>query len=450
MADFEQAVAIEGLRRITVHLSHGDIGVRRIEGDAVLVQSDGELQCAREGDTLIIGFSPVHSFSRPPRAPRPPASPRPGLSGLGEFIDDVVTRSLDSVFTGAFGLGALSDGLTIGIPAALEQPVLEVHTAHGDIRLDGVHSTCAIRTESGDIVVHHAGGSLDATTGMGDVQINGFSGPIRASTGSGDIDLRACPDGGAIQTGSGDVEGRDLDGNWRLHSGSGDLDLRLAGESSLEISTGAGDVTVSGGMLRSLQLQTGSGDIEVRSILAGDRHRLTTGQGDVTVGIADPPGARLQIITRSGSVHSEYPLVIVGKQGPQSRDGGRFVGNIGDSAVDVEIRSGSGDVRIVRLASARSWQAPTAVVLEVPDPADAPPDLPVDAFMPPVPTMDPAVARTAPAQPAGATSAGDAHLSPDPRPAADPRLAILESLKRGEISVDEASTLLGSLEATRS
>ena len=100
MADHEQAVPVEGLRRIAVHLAHGDISVRRIEGDMVRVQSDGELRCERDSETLTIGFSPVHSFSRPPRPPRPPAGNVSGLSGLGEYVDDMLTRSLDSVFSG--------------------------------------------------------------------------------------------------------------------------------------------------------------------------------------------------------------------------------------------------------------------------------------------------------------------------------------------------------------
>ena len=134
-------------------------------------------------------------------------------------------------------------------------------------------------------MVHHAGGSLDATTGMGDVEIDHFAGPVKASSGSGDIDLRTCLDGGAIT----DRIGRCVRprSGWKLavHSGSGDMDLGLAGDASLEISTGAGDVTFHGGTLHALQLQTGSGDIEVRSILVGERHRLTTGNGDVQWGL---------------------------------------------------------------------------------------------------------------------------------------------------------------------
>jgi hypothetical protein len=51
--------------------------------------------------------------------------------------------------------------------------------------------------------------------------------------------------------------------------------------------------------------------------------------------------------------------------------------------------------------------------------------------------------------PAGDPAVPEQHYAPESSGIGnDPRLAILESLKRGEISVEEASALLGSLEAT--
>jgi hypothetical protein len=133
---------------------------------------------------------------------------------------------------------------------------------------------------------------------------------------------------------------------------------------------------------------------------------------------------------------------MVGKQGPQSRDGGRYVGNIGDSSVDVEIRSGSGDIRIFRLESTLpgSERTPTTSSFsDAPPRRDAEPDPLEEAPATQAMEPNPATSPTTPEQ----------HTMPDSTGVGnDPRLAILESLKRGEISVEEASALLGSLEAT--
>jgi hypothetical protein len=451
MADFEQRISIEGLRHISARLSRGEIVLHRIDGDTMLIEADGALECTREGDALMVGLSHLNPFQQ---RPRDAASSRrrfvTGLGDLGEFIDDVVTRSFDSIFSGEFLPGGGNADVRIGIPAVLENPVLEAVTHHGDIRLEGIHAQTMLRTGSGDIRVREAGGSLEVSSGMGDVEIKAVTGRVSATTGSGDISLDACLEGGLVHTGSGDVNGRGLGGVWRLHSGSGDIQVQVAGDASLDIATGAGDVSVTGGATRRLQLQSGSGDLTIKSVLLGERHQLSTGNGDITLGIADPPGARLQIITRSGSVRSDYPLVMVGKQGPQTRGSARFVGNIGDSSVDVEVRTGSGDVHVIRLDSGPFYQAGAASSTAGASYAAA--------SRPEAPSRDP---NTSPAPVFEAetgsgseeTVAGDDWAVPTPAPVpapattgGDPRLRILESLKNGEISVEEASMLIGALE----
>jgi hypothetical protein len=297
------------------------------------------------------------------------------------------------------------------------------------------------------------------------------------------VELEHCDEGGSGYTGSGDVEGRGLGGTWEMHTGSGDVTVAVAGSASFQITTGSGDIEIRGGIVERLEARTGSGDVECTSVLHGMAHQLITGAGDIHLAIANPPGARLQAITRMGSINSEFPLVMVGKQGPHSGAGSRYVGKVGEGPVEIELRTGSGDIDITRFrgeqpsGSYKSDARPAEPVSfqEVPRPfAAVTPSVPPTPPLAPVPAHSP-LAPLAPLAPVAADLVADDRradwsgdysgketdlmentVSPEagakqpaepirPEPAENPRLKVLESLQRGEITVQEASALLRSL-----
>jgi hypothetical protein len=169
-----------------------------------------------------------------------------------------------------------------------------------------------------------------------------------------------------------------------------------------------------------LRAKTGYGDIGVEGDPLGGQWEVRTGKGDLSLALPTTAAVRVEAATRHGSVRSELPQVKVARPGPVNQHGGRTIMVIGDEPrAEIRLETTKGDIS-VRAAGAMS----TAVAVER-RPAGVEAETRV------------AVRVEPPSQPMLAAEKG-----PDKRSA----LTILESLSRGEISVDEAETLLRSLE----
>ncbi len=471
MSEFNESILIDGVRRLEVRVPRGDVDVRRIGGDSILVESDSPISVEREANAVHIRSG--GSGQRPRSRVKPPLMFSAEGSNFGAAIGEMVSSAVESILAVDINFSGFGSAhLHVGVPATLELPDLVVSTGMGDVLVEDLSGNCTVHTSKGEIEVKGGAGSLQASTGMGDLSVDRFAGPITAHTGAGDAAIKGCDEGGAVQTGSGDIRADDIAGAWNVRSGAGDVDIRIGGEASLEVVTGAGDIAVDRGSLHRLSVHSGSGDIDCLSLLSGPRHQLSTGHGDLTVAIADPPGARLQVITRNGEVKSEYPLVGVGKQGRYAGNGGRYVGNIGNSSIDVELRTGSGDISIKK-HSANADGSPSAAWFSQqpsPEPPNKPsaPQFPVAPqpprpFSAPNPAFPPGASEFhVPAQASAEFPAPNAPFSevapskqtpmtsPDAGPSPEfsggnPRLAILENLQAGKISVNEAVALLESL-----
>ncbi len=397
-------VPATGLRTLTAHLDSGDIHLSRVEGAEVIVECAAGVMVEHSGDTLIIrgggrrsmeGMSGKHRIvvdSSIDDEDMPPFS-GPAQGDLGSFINTVVNQAVGGLLGGDFFQSSSHGRLRIGIPAVLEMPHIQITTSRGDLSLESLQGRIVLNSHLGDIKVKDSGGSLEARSGKGDIEVERFHGQVRAHSGAGDVELEQCDMGGSGHTGSGDIEGRGLGGSWEMHTGSGDVTIDVQGSASFQIATGSGDIEVRGGIVERLEARTGSGDVECASVLHGMAHRLTTGAGDIQLAIANPPGARLQAITRMGSINSEFPLVMVGKQGPHSGAGSRYVGKVGEGPVEIELRTSCGDIDITRFRGEQlsgsfksaSRPAEPVSVQEVPRPF-----VPVIPPVPPVPSFAPA------------------------------------------------------------
>ncbi len=475
----------QGVRALTVHLHQGTIQLSRVEGDELIVECAEGVAVERSGDRVVIrggagrgreGMQAKRRVDMEDNRSEDDSSPfgGPDLADLGTFINTVVGQAVNGIFRGDFPFGSSQGRVWVGVPVVLEMPRIEIQSSRGDLTVDGLKGEFVLHNHLGDIQVRDAGGTLEARSGKGDIEIKGFRGPVRAHSGMGDVELEECVEGGAVHTGSGDIEGRRLTGPWEMHTGSGDVSIEVDDSASFQVSTGSGDIELSGGYVDRLEARTGSGDVECTSILHGTRHNLITGSGDIRLAIANPPGARLQAITRMGSINSEFPLVMVGKQGPQSHGGSRYVGKIGDGTIDIELRTGAGDITINRRDSerpSRGTQREEATgtspardfspAMPAPPPFDPVPSPSPTSPISPIPAMPPIIraGEPAPFGQVGASRAEERYMNgkePEPelaedtghegeQPPENARLKVLESLQRGEITVEEASTLLRSL-----
>jgi hypothetical protein len=168
-----------------------------------------------------------------------------------------------------------------------------------------------------------------------------------------------------------------------------------------------GSIGVQGGAVGSLRMKCGAGNLECATDLGPGEHDLDTGAGNIEVRLPDNAGVRIDAVTRMGAVHSDFDLVKVGRPGPVTIGGGRFVGTIGagEATATLHMKTGAGNIAIRR--ALEPWTAGDG---------------------PSAASASQGEAET----PVAASSVG----------AERTRLAVLHSLQRGEITVEEAMALL--------
>ncbi|MGH3539621.1 MAG: DUF4097 family beta strand repeat-containing protein [Pseudonocardiaceae bacterium] len=163
------------------------------------------------------------------------------------------------------------------------------------------------------------GSSINARSGSADVAVTGMAAALDAATGSGDVRLGTVSGHLRVRTGSGEVDVISVEGT----QGSG------------TVQTGSGDVRL-GAVARDVSARTGSGDLTVVDASAGGLE-LTTGSGQLRVGIHGGVLAELDVSSGSGRAHSDLPV-----GGPPAE---------GEVALRVRARTGSGDALVTAAPS---------------------------------------------------------------------------------------------------
>jgi len=159
---------------------------------------------------------------------------------------------------------------TVLAPAGSRDLILEMHTASGDLDVEGIDAEIDLRTASGDVRLTdvHLAARSDLSTASGDYdlrrvtlgercELSTASGDIglerveladdcELSTASGDIDATDCKGPMELSTASGrvSVEKCDVVGRGKFTSASGDVDLQLGRlpKDELYASSASGDV----------------------------------------------------------------------------------------------------------------------------------------------------------------------------------------------------------------
>jgi hypothetical protein len=251
---------------------------------------------------------------------------------------------------------------------------------------------------------------------------------VAIQTASGDVQAARLHGSAQIKTASGDVLLVDVAGEVQAETVSGDVAIRLDGPTGLGVRTVSGDVIVDGGRVDRFSFTTTSGDLRMKSELGAGPHAIASVSGDAIITTRN--GIRVSAQTVAGDLSSDLPHTSEGRPGRRSLV-------VGEGTTVVQFRSTSGDLRVVG-----------------PKAADELPAIPV-VPQPPAPPAPPA----APALPASASAEGvgaepEAMPAPDGvddddaanAAADDAHLEILRALERGEISVEEATSRLASLD----
>lgn len=188
--------------------------------------------------------------------------------------------------------------LTVAAPARSR---ITLRTGSGEITVTGQAGTASVHTGSGDVALDDVAGNLEVSTGSGRATVGAVTGRLQAKSGSGDLSLA------------------ELHGPAQLRAGSGDLRL---------------------GLVRAdLQARTGSGDLVVHDAESGT-YDLTTGSGELRIGVHAGVAARLDLRSGSGRVRSDLD---VNDSAPPSD---------GSAKLDIHGRTGNGDVLVTRALGA--------------------------------------------------------------------------------------------------
>ncbi len=180
--------------------------------------------------------------------------------------------------------------VTVWAPAGSR---LAARTGAGNVAMTGTAGWAAVRTGSGGVEVDTVDGDADVTTGSGDLRVEAISGRARLRTGSGAIRLTTAGGDTDVKAGSGDVEIGSVNGNLGARTGSGDLWIADARSGQVDLTTGSGElrVGVHPGVRAELDLSSGSGHARSELDVASAPPEATvtlqvrgrTGSGDVLV-----------------------------------------------------------------------------------------------------------------------------------------------------------------------
>jgi hypothetical protein len=138
---------------------------------------------------------------------------------------------------------------------------------------------------------------------------------------------------------SGEVTLRDLTGAVRIHTVSGDADVeRVAGP--LEVDTVSGDVELKDSKLSSVKANTVSGKLRVHTALMDGPYKFDSVSGDVTMTLPADTHCTAELHSVSGDLASAFPVT-----GYSHHHGSQTV-NVQGGGVKVNMNSVSGDLSL--------------------------------------------------------------------------------------------------------
>lgn len=180
---------------------------------------------------------------------------------------------------------------------------------------------------------------INLKTGSGDIIGNNFEAiNSKVLTGSGDVEFKNVKSNLTVTTGSGDIKLLDIVGQKaELSTGSGDIKGRYITVEEVEVLTGSGDIQLQAA-IEQFNAKTGSGSIEFDSNTKVNKVTIKSGSGDITLNMPEVTGMQSVIKTGSGDVSVLFKgNLMSGMKGRAS---------IGDASTQVDIKIGSGDVKI--------------------------------------------------------------------------------------------------------
>jgi hypothetical protein len=198
------------------------------------------------------------------------------------------------------------------------------------------------RSVSGDVTMENIGGKAATETTSGDVRIDGARNGARAETTSGDVMVADIENGVYCRTASGEVEAKNVSGNAELNCVSGDVTAEnIRGDIEAETVSGSVRMTgISGASVVKGKTMSGSviyeGDID-----SSGRYSLQVHSGRVEMSIPSGSAVDLEASVFSGSINTEFDVVVSGKL-----DKKNLRGTVNGGGADVMLKTFSGTIHL--------------------------------------------------------------------------------------------------------
>lgn len=341
-----------------------------------------------------------------------------------------------------FKLGLdVSYDLIVRMPAALaEGSDIYFKTASGDIEVKGVNANLDLKNANGDLRVE-GGKNLTLHTANGDIEARGARGNISAATANGDIQVQGATGTVDVNSASGDIDVDGVTGWITLRSASGDVRLQNATVKGGRVASVSGDMDISATFANrgTFGFDSVSGNVNVQAILPNEGATLTTksvsgdthaegwtSNGKNSWKIGEGTGITFTSKSVSGDIYMsatlDNNLTLTDEQPAHAKPADST-----DSGAD---ESSKNDVNInldIELERAKGWLKDIAgkfnVIL---DDSKSEETTLIDPEKPKAPEAP--EAPVAPEAPQAPPAAGTASR----------RAELLEKVKNGELSVDEA------------
>ncbi len=234
--------------------------------------------------------------------------------------------------------------------------IVMAQSLSGDIRCEGLKSSCSLGTNSGQIIASKIEGVTECRTLSGDINLEYVGGNARAITTSGDITLRHLRSKAFASTTNGDIILEQISGNVTTTSTSGDLTITDLG-GDLIINNVSGDVSVTNVKGRAtvtgvntstimhsigsgVRVTSVSGDVSLEEIKGLTEVRSTN--GDIILKLID--SSEVQINSHSGDISFDGICKENGRYSFESFNGDITVYVTDNSNFSVTAKSFSGDI----------------------------------------------------------------------------------------------------------
>jgi len=200
-----------------------------------------------------------------------------------------------------------------------------------------------------------AAASIDLHSISGSVKVSGVRGSVRAETISGAVTASDTPKRELAKSVSGNVtlDNVRTDGDVSASTISGTVTARSVKAHGLDMGSVSGDLAVSDAVCDRLGVKSISGSVEYSGgINKTGRYSVTTHSGSVRLALANPGGFELNADSFSGTIRSDFAVVIGGTSARNDRrrfGPGRSVHAVfGDGGATLTIRTFSGDIVIAK------------------------------------------------------------------------------------------------------